>query len=232
MENYTQLLIIQFKNILYASQISQFRGAILHLLGANPNVLFHNHTEDNYRYSYPLIQYKRIKGKAAIVCINNGTEEIGQLFSHGPFDIHIGNTPMTFEIEKIHPSKTLIKIWNSRFRYRINKWLPLNSDNYKKFAQLDGIAEQIIFLENILNGNILSMLKGLGIHLEQPLISHITDISSPYLIENKHVKMTAYNIEFTTNISLPDYIGIGKNASIGYGIVTQIKETTETGIQS
>lgn len=232
MENYTQLLIIQFKNILYASQISQFRGAILHLLGTNPNVLFHNHTEDNYRYSYPLIQYKRIKGKAAIVCINNGTEEIGQLFSHGPFDIHIGNTPMTFEIEKIHPSKTLIKIWNSRFRYRINKWLPLNSNNYKKFAQLEGIAQQITFLESILNGNILSMLKGLGIHLEQPLISHITDISSPYLIENKHVKMTAYNIEFTTNISLPDYIGIGKNASIGYGIVTQIKETTETGIQS
>lgn len=33
----------------------------------------------------------------------------------------------------------------------------------------------------------------------------------------------AFDIEFKTNFSLPDYLGIGKNASIGYGVVTHVQ---------
>ena len=32
----------------------------------------------------------------------------------------------------------------------------------------------------------------------------------------------AFDIEFKTNLSLPQYIGIGKNASVGYGTLTII----------
>jgi hypothetical protein len=31
--------------------------------------------------------------------------------------------------------------------------------------------------------------------------------------------MMSFNISFTTNLSLPDYIGLGKNAALGYGTV-------------
>ena len=36
----------------------------------------------------------------------------------------------------------------------------------------------------------------------------------------------AFDIEFVTNMSLPDYIGIGKNASIGYGVITHVRNET------
>jgi hypothetical protein len=78
--NYTKTLIVFFKNDIKPFEIPKFRGAIINSLEEN-NILFHNHLENsNFRYSYPLIQYKCINKSAAIVCVGNGTEAIGNFF--------------------------------------------------------------------------------------------------------------------------------------------------------
>ena len=105
------------------------------------------------------------------------------------------------------------------FSYHISRWLPLNSKNYLLYQQTEGVVERVSFLENILKANLLSMLKGLNIHLEEELSSKITEIGEPYLLNNKGVKMMAFNADFKCNLSIPNNIGIGKNASIGCGIV-------------
>ena len=68
-------------------------------------------------------------------------------------------------------------------------------------------------------GNILSFLKGVGVHLEEQLIISILDIINQKVVTYKDVKLTSFDIRFKTNISLPSYIGIGKNASIGNGLL-------------
>ena len=75
-------LILKFENEIERYEISFFRGAVIAAVGKEEDVLFHNHEGDNYRYSYPLIQYKRIHGCAAIVCVNEGTETIWSPTSH------------------------------------------------------------------------------------------------------------------------------------------------------
>ena len=37
----------------------------------------------------------------------------------------------------------------------------------------------------------------------------------------------AFNADFSSNLSIPNNLGIGKNASIGYGVVHQIKNKNE-----
>lgn len=32
----------------------------------------------------------------------------------------------------------------------------------------------------------------------------------------------AFDVEFKANLSIPDYVGIGKNASIGCGVITRV----------
>ena len=86
------------------------------------------------------------------------------------------------------------------------------------------MVERVSFLENILKANLLSMLKGLNIHLEKELILKITEIGDSYLIHNKGIKMMAFNADFKCNLSIPNNIGIGKNASIGCGIVHQLRK--------
>ena len=224
MQNDIKILIIRFKNEISLLEIPFFRGAILNALHGEANILFHNHVgESSFRYSYPLIQYKRIQGKAAIVCLKEGTEAIGQFFSEGTFTLNIGNRLVKMELESVLPRKCLIQTWNSMFKYRIRRWLPLNSENYQKYKVMESISEKISFLEGILVANLLSFSKGMGIYMEKEIQCKLTSLHEPFLIKNKGVKLMAFDIEFITNMSLPDYIGIGKNASIGYGIITHVR---------
>ena len=86
------------------------------------------------------------------------------------------------------------------------------------------MIERIAILENILKGNILSMLKGFDIYLEDELIVKITNLSEPYILHNKGIGLMAFNADFRCNLSIPDNIGLGKNASIGYGVTRRKKD--------
>ena len=68
------------------------------------------------------------------------------------------------------------------------------------------------------------MLKGLDIHLEQELIVKITQLSEPYILYNKGIGTTAFNADVKYNLTIPNNVGIGKNASIGYGVVNLEKK--------
>ena len=227
MQNDIHILVIRFKNEISLLEIPFFRGAFLHALHGEANVLFHNHVdESSFRYSYPLIQYKRIQGKAAIVCLKEGTEAIGQFFSEGTFTFNIGNRYVKMELGSVLPRKCLVQTWNSMFKYRIRRWLPLNSENYQRYKAMEGISEKISFLESILIANLLSFSKGIGVYVEKEIQCKLTSLHDPFLVKNKGIKLMAFDIEFVTNMSLPDYIGIGKNASIGYGVVTHVRNET------
>lgn len=219
----TDILILLFENTLMNEEIPLFRGAIINSLG-NKLILFHNHDGKSFRFSYPLIQYKRIHGKAAILCINQGTEEIGELFSSKLPTLQVGDHSMMIKIEKIRPQKHRIQVWEQLFSYRINRWLPLNSKNFEIYLQLDTDSERKSFLEHILTGNILSFAKGVGIRFEKKVICTLTDFAETYHVKVKGVPMLCFDAQFKCNVSLPNYIGLGKHTSINYGVVTTIKK--------
>lgn len=217
-----QTFVVKFSNELAFGEIPLFRGAVINSLGANPELLFHNHTGDNtYRYSYPLIQYKRIHKKAAIFCIGEGVDVMGEFLSANNFSIMLGERPVKLTIEAVSPKRTLVQTWDSVFRYHLRNWLSLNSDNYLKLKDLDEYSARIAFLENILIGNLLSFAKGMKIDIQKEITCKLLSLSEPRLINVKGVKMMAFDTEFKTNLSLPDYMGIGKHASIGFGTVVR-----------
>lgn len=233
MAKYTRTLTILTDAEIQQKEVPLFRGAVLNCLGDKANILFHNHTEDNkFRYSYPLIQYKRIHGKAAIVCVEEGADVIGQFFLESTSSFNIGERRVSFHVEKVMPSKILVQTWQQSFVYHVNCWLPLNSANYQTYISTESIVERMVLLEKILKGNLLSMLKGLDIHLEDQLEASITNISEPYTIENKGVRLMAFNLDFSSNLSIPNNIGIGKNASLGYGTIHQVKVENESQKQN
>jgi len=223
--NYIRTLTVITDAEIRQSEITLFRGAVIHSLGEHPNVYFHNHLDDDkFRYSYPLIQYKRIDGKAAIVCVEEGVDIIGQFLTEVNGTLTIGDRQVSCNTGRIQPARILVQTWQEMFSYHISRWLPLNSKNYQLFQALEGVVEKTSFLENILKGNLLSLLKGLNIHLEKELVLKITSLSDSYLLYNKGVKMMAFNADFKCNLSIPNNIGIGKNASIGCGIVHQLRK--------
>lgn len=226
--NQTKIITIRFKNSILSTDIEAFRGAVINAL-QDKDILFHNHNlqDKGFRYSYPLIQYKRINKKAAIFCLEDGTESIGKFFLDSDMILNLNGEVYKFEVESVKAYNHLIQVWNSNFRYTIRKWLALNQENYELYNKLESVAEKSAFLENILKANILSLAKGLDIFFEKQVECKITRLSEPRITRYKNVKMTMFDAEFLINVSIPDYAGLGKGVSVGYGMAVRKKDKKE-----
>lgn len=205
------------------SEVRLFRGAVINSLDEKL-VLFHNHDDDGFRYSYPLIQYKRINGNAAIVCVEKGTEEIGERFASKNLSLRLGERMVELDVTKMNAFLTDVKLIDGWVSYRLSNWLPLNSDNYAKYISTDSLVEKLGILENVLIGNMMSFLKGVGIHMDLQFNAKITTFRRESVILFKDVKMMNFYIDFKTNLWLPNHIGIGKGASVGFGVITRLNE--------
>ena len=225
MNNLTKIpyLLVRFQNEIAPYEVPAFRGAVITQV-PKELVLFHNHTDDGFRYRYPLIQYKRIHGKAAIFCIGKGTEEIGAFFSSTSLTLDIGTRKEALATDVIFANNWILQPWKSTFTYSLRKWLPFNQDNYNKYKQYDGLSEKVEILEHILVGNILSLCTGVGYHVEEQVTCKIFKISNERLYTHKGVKIQGMDVVFQTNVYLPNYIALGKAVSHGFGIITEIKE--------
>lgn len=216
-------IIVFFKNEISQDEIPKFRGAVLSLL-ENAKDFYHNHTQDNkYIYRYPLIQYKRIDRNAAIVGLEDAIASIGDIFNNSFKTIYIGNREQKLEVETIASEEVLVELLDVMVYYKINKWLPLNEKNYSTYINTESFVERIKMLEKIMVGNILSFCKGVTINIENKIECHITDIIQEKKIKHKGVYLLSVDAHFKANISLPDYIGLGKGSSHGFGVIKSDK---------
>jgi hypothetical protein len=220
-----RFLKIQFANHLEPWELPAFRGAIIDKT-LRQSVLFHNHTEEGYRYAYPLIQYKVNKKKAVVVCLNAGTDDIHYLLGLRDLRLRIGERTETFQIEDIHIKYHQVQAWDSRFSFSLRNWNAFNQDNYKAYQQLSEKEEDVRpLLKRILIGNIISFAKGIGWDVDRQIEVDIIEITKEVWIPYKGTNLLAISLDFSTNVSLPSWIGLGKGSSLGFGVVRQKKST-------
>ena len=213
-----QQLTLKFENEISAAEVKLLRGAVIAAL-QNDNVLFHNHIGEGLRYAYPLIQYKRIGGKAAIVCIGEGVNVIGEFFNKPTTMMNLGNRQVDMKLADIRPSEFTLNQTPVMQSYVVRGWLPLNGENYHQYISTPSLGDKIKLLEQVMVGNLLSMGKGLGVHWEEPLTCCITSVLRSYPKMYKSIRLMAFDVEMKCNLRLPSYIGIGKNVSLGSGTI-------------
>lgn len=219
----SNLLTITFNEKIRFREIHLLRGAVIHSMNEE-SVLFHNHVGDTgFRYAYPLIQYKTINGHAAIVCLSDGTEAIGDFFTATPKEVHLGDKPVSLNIENINAQKIDIAFTDHLIPYKLKRWMPFNQSNYQKYKSLESITDKVEFLQHLLTGNILSFLKGINIHIDDKIELKILKIQPLRNIFFKGVRVVAYETFFKSNILLPNYIGLGKGVSLGFGTLYRVK---------
>ena len=213
-------LTVVFSNKIDRKELTSFRGAVISSLNEK-NVLFHNHLEDGFRYAYPLIQYKRIRGKAAIMGIGEGTKVLDEILSLGQITLELKNKESVFTVEETIAENIGILHSEEMISYQLHDWLPLNSENYEKYNSSESLAFRLSLLEKILVGNLLSFVKGIGIHLEEQINVSITQLNKEKVIKYKDVGLMSFDISFKANIVLPDNIGLGKSSSTGFGVLSR-----------
>jgi hypothetical protein len=115
-------------------------------------------------------------------------------------------------------------VWETSFSYSIQNWLALNEENYKRYKGMVGLTEKLTLLERLLTGNILSFAKGIEWRVEKPVKVELQEVRGEKIIRYKGVPLVAFDVQFRCNVSLPNYLGLGKSASHGFGIVRQYRE--------
>ncbi len=217
-------LRIQFDIEIQPYEIPAFRGAVIAKVG-NEHILFHNHLNDReFLYGYPVIQYKRIGRNPALVCVDYGIEEVHHLFNQKSLDILIGQRPVTLSVKNLQMDQYTLQVWEKSFDYRLYNWLALNQENYLAYQKLTNELARTEFLESVLKANILSFAKGMKWDVDRTISLRIDEILKSKIVPYKQQKLLAFDVKFRSNVFLPDYLGLGKGVSLGFGTVTRSKE--------
>jgi hypothetical protein len=223
-----RVLKICFEQEIPAHEIPRFRGAIIHKTGAE-KILFHNHIGDNkLRYAYPLKQYKVVGRKGCLICIDEGTEEIHAFLGQRNWEIELGEQKLTLTIDSFTAKNYNLNVGATTFKYSINNWLAFNEENFKKYSVLTSLIDRIAFLERVLIGNILSFAKGIEYTVDKPIELQIREICREKFMKYKGNKLLALDLTFRTNFFLPNYIGLGKGVSVGFGTIKSILRNQDT----
>tara|TARA_R110002050_G_scaffold163389_1_gene293379 strand:- start:9935 stop:10594 length:660 start_codon:yes stop_codon:yes gene_type:complete len=212
---------IQFPDIqLQTRDAHKLRGYFGNLFKEH-SPLLHNHYDDgSARYAYPLVQYKVIDKTPVLLGFQEGAELLVSLFLQIR-EIDIEGQQFPVLAKNIQQKQCGLTVNEQLFNYSFKTlWMALNQENFKKYQQLDE-EERATFLNRQLQNNILSFYKGLSFRTNERIMV-ITRLEEKQTLF-KNQSMLAFSGQFTSNAYLPEWAGIGKAVSRGFGTVSLIK---------
>lgn len=215
---------MRFDNELTPYEVSAFRGAIIEKVGRE-NILFHHHLNDGkHLFRYPLIQYKSIRKKPAVLCLGEGVDEIHKLFNQSSWEINLKGEKTDLVIDQLNLDSFTLNIGDKSKNYQLKNWIALNAENYRKYISMDSEIDKVEMLERVLIGNILSFAKGMDWDVQKEIKVRIHNVDKIKNIKYKNTKLYSFDVTFNSNVFLPAYLGLGKGVSRGYGILKRIKD--------
>ncbi|MEM7828676.1 MAG: CRISPR-associated endonuclease Cas6 [Candidatus Aenigmatarchaeota archaeon] len=187
------------------------------------NIYAHNHRADGgLVYSYPRIQYKVVNGSGLLLGIQEGADILRDAFREIELtEIDMGGRSMEVLSRSVENCETELSTLSETVSYTfVTPWLALNRKNYESYKMSDSYEERVGLLEKILTGNLIAVSKGLGYTVAQRLkvkINRIREVQTAL----KGTPMLGFYGTFSVNFRIPEYFGIGKSVSRGFGTVKQ-----------
>jgi len=195
---------------------SKLRGYIANRFKEYP-VLHHHIEEVSYLYTYPRVQYKIIEGTAIILGIEEGVEVLKKI-SDDITELGLGKSVYKVESIQMNLMNAEFGACRANHHYKfITHWLALNPANYERYKGMSDWKEKKEFLNGILVGNPLSMCKSLDYVVTSKLYVHSR--LDDEQVEYKGVPVIGFTGEFRVNFQIPDFFGLGKGVSQGFGVV-------------
>ncbi len=196
---------------------SSLRGFIANLFPDNP--LLHHHLNNpdkkGFVYTYPKIQYKIIDGIPMVLGIEEAKEAVKTISNIDHLDLK--GKKYSVVDKNLIEQDTDFGVSEDMLSYKfLTPWLALDEESYKRYKRRNE-DERKKQLESILIGNIISMAKG----LEYVITDRISATVDVHEVQTslKGTPMLGFLGAFSVNFEIPDYWGIGKSVSRGFGTI-------------
>ncbi|WP_181305985.1 CRISPR-associated endonuclease Cas6 [Rufibacter sp. XAAS-G3-1] len=185
--------------------------------------LLHNHLESGEsHYRYPLVQYKVTNQTPMLLGINEGAELLTSLFLKVQ-ELQLDGRVYPVYSKNIKNQRWAIGVDSDLHHYRYETlWMGLNQDNHRRYLQTESVQERQEQLKRIAISNILAFYKSFDLLLpkEQRILLNLQVQEKSTRFKDQH--MLAFSGGFTTNALLPDFAGLGKSVSRGFGTVKKV----------
>jgi uncharacterized protein YbaR (Trm112 family) len=198
---------------------STLRGFSANLFPDNP--LLHHHLNNPDKkslvYTYPKVQYKIIEGIPMVLGIEEAKEVVKTISNIDYLDLKGKKYLITDR--KLIEQDINFGVTEDMFSYEfLAPWLALDEESYERYKRRNQ-DERKKQLESILIGNIISMAKGLEYVITDKITAKVNvhEVSTSL----KGTPMLGFLGEFSVNFEIPDYWGIGKSVSRGFGTVVK-----------
>jgi hypothetical protein len=168
------------------------------------------------------VQYKVVGNIPHLLGINEGAVLLTDLFLKIK-EIQIEEQIFPVLSKNITTTQTEIGSFESLHEYRFETlWMALNQENHAKYLALHNPQDKKDFLNRQLQNNILSFYKGIGFIAENRILAtgKLQEKSTKF----KDQSMIAFAGSFVTNAVLPNFAGIGKSVSRGFGTIVRSYE--------
>ncbi len=205
----------------------QFRGAFSDYIRANftkaqqdslpMSLAYNKDKKGNALTQYSLMQYKSYTNKFEIIALAEGEQILNAwldlVLKQNNFEVNGKKVTLS------NPIKTT-RYWKPSLEkhqlYKITNWLPFGKDN---------LGKEVLF-DKIIWGNIMRLIGDLKIEFktDRKICVHILEYKRKETKQKGYdVQWLAYDVIFSTNINLPEHIGLGRIISLGNGKVTKVK---------
>lgn len=231
----TQVKVLQiiFDTILSIDELPAFRGALAERVGYE-HEWFHNHNNSGqgpaFHYRYPLIQYKLRGNQPMLVCIGQGVDAARMFFEQEDWSLTMKRQFRQMDIDELRLKKYPLAVEPLEkglpYTYKLQHWQALNQENYPKFHEAEGLRGMVDFMEPLLANHLISLAKGIDWRIPDRFEVEITEMYPIRYPKYKDIRPMVFNFNFNTNLLLPDHVGIGKGAALGYGTLSRLKRRT------
>ena len=206
------ILKIPASRLLKPYEAAAIRGYLGRMFPEEP--LLHHHLDNKFLYSYPKIQFKIIEGNAHIVSIDEGVSRVNDIKGEMN-NLRLEENKIEFYEPELRIKKEQLGSTERECKYIFaTLWLALNEKNYSEYASSNRKGD---ILKRNLIGNVLSMCKGLNYVVKNNLKVDLDIKEIPASL--KGTPMLGFLGTFSVNFEIPDYWGIGKSVSRGFGTV-------------
>jgi hypothetical protein len=170
-------------------------------------------------YFYPRLQYKVVRGAPMIAAVNEGCELLWNLYDQLD-GTNIEQDEWRITEKRLIDRKAPFGISSESVKYRfLTPWLSLPEEGFKRYLVLDEMAKERMLIK-ILEGHIRSVCESLEYELPGDLKINM-NAKSNYIFQ-RDIKMAGLFGSFVANFEIPNFLGLGKSVSRGFGTIKRV----------
>ena len=189
-------------------------------------ITLHKDDTAGFIHRYPVLQCKQIKTGLIMIGISQGA---GWLCRSTHDRTILGTGESTCRITARDPAirSEPFGVADASITYEfLTPWLALDQQHAKKFYDLNGKLQRDAFMQKLLAAHLHTLAKSLDYGITIP-------VSCEAKVRFRRDRIGRENVmvflgKFVTNLTIPDYLGIGLSDSQGYGTIKRITESSDT----